>query len=305
MALTKRSYVHQAFDDGYICVFPTEVVARSYLLDYALNGKKQAILCSQAISYDTFRAQFLPHHTHKRPANNLVRQLFIHQFLEAGNRLQYFLNSEYPEADARFSSYLAGVLPSLSLALDAGLLAHLERPMVQDILLLYQSYVQFLDDHELFEPRYEQFSEPPDLDRSKKYCILFCDTIAEAKELYEKLDKPSYIRLAPTPKTESWIALEVFPNHMQEIHTTLRRIRSLLENGVPTYAIGIGCASAAIMVPSLSQQAKLYGIPLSVREGKSPLSYSSGRFFSLLKDVYDDLFSLESLKSLLLDLAIP
>ena len=305
MSLTKRSYVHQAFDEGYICVFPTEVVARSYLLDYALNSKKQAILCSRAISYDTFRAQFLPRHTHKHPANNLVRQLFIHQFLEAGNTLQYFLNPEYPEADVRFSTYLARLLPSLSLTLDAGLLSQLERPMVQDILLLYQSYVQFLDDHELFEPRYEQFLEPFDLDRSKKYCILFCDTIAEANELYVTLGKPSYIRLAPTPTTESWTALEVFPNHMQEIHTTLRRIRSLLENGVPAYAIGIGCASADIMIPLLSQQAKLYNIPLSVREGKSPLSYSSGRFFSLLKGVYDDQFSLESLKSLLLDLAIP
>ena len=305
MVSAKRLYVHQAFDEGYICVFPTEVAARAYLVDYALHSEKQAILSSKAISYDIFRAQFLPHHNEKRPANTLIRELFIHQFLEAGNRLHYFLNPEYPESDTRFSSYLAKILPSLSLCLDTELLSQLDTSMVEDLFLLYQSYMQFLDEHMLFEPRYEQCSQPSDWDDSKRYCILFSDTIADAEQLYNKLGRPQYLKLIPTPITESWTALEVFPNHLQEIHTTLRRIRALLEEGVPTYAIGIGLSANEVMNPILLQEAKLYDIPLTIREGKSALHYSSGRFFSLLKNVYDEQFSLESLKSLFLDLAIP
>ncbi|MCK9348925.1 MAG: hypothetical protein M0P41_08310, partial [Sphaerochaeta sp.] len=58
LSQTKRSYVHEAFDQGLICVFPTEVAARSYLVDYALHGKNHAILAERAISYDTFRGYF-------------------------------------------------------------------------------------------------------------------------------------------------------------------------------------------------------------------------------------------------------
>jgi hypothetical protein len=59
------------------------------------------------------------------------------------------------------------------------------------------------------------------------------------------------------------------------------------------------------MLPSLEQEAWLYDIPLVIRQGKSPLLYPSGRFFSRLKEVYEESFSLESMKALLLDIGFP
>lgn len=302
---TKRSYVHQAFEQGYVCVFPTEVAARSYLLDYALHSKKGAILKERAISFDTFRSYFLSRHETLRPSNELIRRLFIHQLLGEGASLTCLLNPAYPEANTRFATYLARLLPSLSAACDEQILSELDPELAHDLVLLYQRYAQFLATHQLFEPRYEAVHELPASEVGKQYCILFCDTISEATTLYEQLGRPSYLTLSPSPEPSDPATLTVHANHIQEIRSVIRSVHALLEQGVRAHSIIIGCASMDTLLGTLSEEARRYDVPLSVREGKSALSYPSGRFLSLLQEVYDQQFSLESLKSLLLDPSIP
>ncbi len=308
MEQTKRTYVHTALEEGYICVFPTEVAARSFLVDYALHGKHKAILAEQAISFDVFRAQFLPRHAEEQPANALIRQLFARTLLDTPHGLSYFINPSFPEANSRFSKYLSSLLPQLGQALDEEVLALMSRPMQQDVKILYQQYNSFLSSHKLFEPGYEQpslqFAE--DEVFSKKYCILFPDLIAGLDTFLESLGSPPWITCRTTPiSLGNSVQLEVFDNHVEEIRTTLRRIRHLLDERVPTRDILIGCATPTTMLPSLEQEAWLYDIPLVLRQGKSPLLYPSGRFFSRLKEVYEERFSLESMKSLLLDIGFP
>ncbi len=304
MTQTKRNYVFKAFDEGLICVFPTEVTARSYLTDYALHGEKHAILSSQAISYDTFRQYFLPTHEELLPSSNLVRQVFIHQLMEKGMSLTYFLNPSFPEMNSRAQGYLANLLPSLSIACESELLNQLDAGMQHDIVLLFQKYTEFLAEHKMFEPRYEVPSQPVDWDQSKHYCILFSDTIPDASVLYTLLGNPDYVQLRETP-TDDGVPLEVFSSHIEEVKTTMRRIRQLLDQGVQTHQIVIGTGAQSVMMPALREEASLYGIPLSIREGKSALEYSSGRFLSLLQALYTEQFSLETMKSLLLDPSIP
>ena len=308
MEQTKRTYVHTAFEAGYICVFPTEVAARSYLVDYALHGDHKAILAEQAISFDVFRAQFLPKHAQEEPSNTLMRQLFARTLLEKAHGLSYFINPSFPEANSRFSKYLASLLPQLGEALDEEVLALMSDPMQRDVKILYQEYASFLSDHQLFEPGYElpslQFADEEVF--AKKYCILFPELVAGVGSLVESLGSPSWITLKPTPVSiANSVKLEVFDNHVEEIRTTLRRIRHLLDEGVPTRDILIGCATPATMLPALEQEAWMYDIPLVLRQGKSPLLYPSGRFFSRLKEVYEERFSLEGMKALLLDIGFP
>lgn len=308
MEQTKRTYVHTALEEGYICVFPTEVAARGFLVDYTLHGKHKAILAEQAISYDVFRAQFLPKHAEEQPANTLIRQLFARTLLEKDHGLSYFINPAFPEANSRFSKYLASLLPQLGQALDEEVLSLMSPEMQRDVKILYQEYASFLASHQLFEPGYElpslQFAHEQVF--SKKYCILFPNLIAGLSSLVESLGSPSWITLRPMPFTAgTTVSLEVFGNHVEEIRTTLRRIRHLLDEGVPTRDILIGCANPTTMLPTLEQEAWMYDIPLVIRQGKSPLLYPSGRFFSHLKDVYDERFSLESMKALLLDIGFP
>ncbi|NBK26698.1 MAG: hypothetical protein EOM68_32400, partial [Spirochaetia bacterium] len=246
MEQTKRTYVHTAFDELYICVFPTEVAARSFLADYALHGKRKAILAEQAISFDTFRAQFLPKHAQEQPANTLTRQLFARTLLEKDHGLSYFINPRFPEANSRFSKYIASLLPQLGDALDEEVLALMGAEMQSDVKILYREYASFLALHQLFEPGYEvsslQFADVQVF--SQKYCILFPELIAGVDALVESLGNPPWITLkASPPLLGNSAKLEVFDNHVEEIRTTMRRIRHLLDEGVPTRDILIGCAN--------------------------------------------------------------
>ncbi|MFA6680615.1 MAG: PD-(D/E)XK nuclease family protein [Sphaerochaeta sp.] len=308
MRETKRTYVHTAFDEGYICVFPTEVAARSYLVDYALHGRDKAILGERAISFDLFRSQYLPKHAGEQPANTLIRQLFARTLLEKDHGLSYFINPAYPEANSRFGKYLASLLPQLGEALDEEILALMSPEMQKDVKILYQEYASFLASHQLFEPGYErpslEFAE--EQAGTKRYCILFPSLIPGLDNLIGSLGYPSWITLKPFPNSLSGpVQLELFENHIEEVRTTLRRIRHLLDGGVATRDILIGCANPTSMLPALEQEAWLYDIPLVLRQGKSPLLYPSGRFFSRLKGVYEESFSLESMKALLLDIGFP
>ncbi len=127
-------------------MFPTEVAARSYLLDYALHSKKGAILKERAISFDTFRSYFLTRHETLRPSNELIRRLFIHQMIGEGASLSSLLNPAFPEANNRFASYLARLLPLLSAACDEQILNTLDASLAQ-YLVSYQRYYQFLANH--------------------------------------------------------------------------------------------------------------------------------------------------------------
>jgi CRISPR/Cas system-associated exonuclease Cas4 (RecB family) len=308
MEQIKRTYVYKAFDEGYVCVFPNEVAARFYLVDYALHSPKKAILQERAISFDTFKSMFLPHHEEEEPSNAIVRELFVSRLLGDNPYLSYFINQDFPEANPRFARYVASLLPMLKDAMQEDSLSLMPFAMQEDVKRLYQDYVQFLKSHGFFEPNFEKpsLSYAPDSIIGKKFCILFSDTIFEAPALYGNLGSPSWIQLSQTPAPQDGSEkLEVFGNFMQELHTTLRRIKKLLDEGVPARDIVIGCASPSTMLPSLEQEAWLYDVPLAISEGKSPLLYPSGRFLSRLKAVYDETFSLESMKSLLLDTGFP
>ncbi len=303
--MDKRAYVFSAFETGAVCIFPTEVAARSALVDYALHSGRGAILRERAISFDTFRARFLAQPAELRSTNTLIRQLFVHRLIEEGPSLSRLINPRYPQSYRRLERTIAALLGSLELVVgDEELLDRLDGALRGDLLLLYGEYRRFMAQHDLYEPRYERAHLPPAWDEDARYIILYSDTIAASERLVEELGRPSNIELWQTSAI-ALAPLVVYPNHIQEIRSTLRAIRGLLEGGVESHAITIGCASADTLLTTLGEEAAHYDIPLSVREGTSPLSHPGGRFLLCLNEVYDDSFSLESLKSLLLDPSVP
>ena len=303
--MDKRAYVFSAFETGAVCIFPTEVAARSALVDYALHSERAAILRDRAISFDTFRARFMAQPPEKKSSNTLIRQLFVHRLIEEGPPLSRLINPRYPQSYRRLERTIAALLGSLELVVgDEELLARLDGALQGDLVLLYREYRRFLSQYDLYEPRYERAHLPAIWDEDVRYIILYSDTIAASERLVEELGRPANIELWATPEVPL-TPLVVYPNHIQEIRSTLRAIRGLLEEGVATHAITIGCACPDTLLPPLSEEAAHYDIPLSIREGASPLAYPGGRFLLCLSEVYDDSFSLESLKSLLLDPSVP
>ncbi|MFA5699500.1 MAG: PD-(D/E)XK nuclease family protein [Sphaerochaeta sp.] len=287
-----------------VCVFPTEVARRSHLIDFALKSEEGVIARDAAISYDTFRAYFLPHYPDKVPSNTVIRTIFATEFVEEGNDLSSFYNPAYPESKAQVALTIAALLPALPQVITKDSGSFLPENLFRQFHTIYASYTEFLTEHALFEPSYEAVTIPHDWDHTQEYRILYSDTIGEAEELYKALGSPSWLTLIPTPSVKE-PSIEVYANHLQEIRSTLRSIRRLLEGGVKTAEIMICLANSDELLATLEDEARFYGIPLVSYQGKSVLDYPAGRFFSLLRETYSDHFSLMSLKNLLLEPAVP
>jgi membrane protease YdiL (CAAX protease family) len=303
--MTKREYVHQAFDRGMVCIFPTEAAARAAAIDYVLYSERGALLSERAISFDTFRSLFLPRRKTHRPSNTLIRHLFVQSLIDQEIPLPSLINPAYPEASRRMIRPIARLLPTLlQIVSDSQLFDTLNQRRRDDIHLLYSLYLAFLDERELYEPEWELPVLPAQWDGSTTYCILYSDTIDRAQLLYEQLGSPPSIILSPTPSTVV-TRLVVYPNHIQEIRAMIREIYRLLQEGMESSQIVIGCTAATVLVPVVEEEARRWGIPLSVREGRNPLQYPGGKFFTHLQRIYEERCSLESLKSLLLDPSIP
>ncbi|NLZ76826.1 MAG: hypothetical protein GX911_02530, partial [Spirochaetales bacterium] len=289
---------------GAVCVFPSEAARRSHLIEHALKSEDGVVAGDSALSFDTFRASFLPTRPDRIPTTPLIRFIFAYEFIEDGNPISSFYNPKFPESKQQVLGVIASMLPSLGEVLTSEVKAHMPGALFLQLQTVHAAYREFLDRNGLFEPRYDPVAVPSGWDTDREVRILYSDLVPEAAVLHEELGGPEWLKLIPTPRTDA-PTIDVYANHLQEIRSTLRRIRDLLEQGVATHEIMICLANGDELLATLEDEAFFYGIPLSVRQGRSPLEYPAGRFFTLLDEVHGDHFSLRSLKNLLLEPAIP
>jgi len=314
MAQERRQEIHRLLETpGTICVFPSETIARFWIADYAKNGTRGAILLRKAISYDTFRALFLPHHE-RIPVNKIIRQIFSLTLLEssASEPLSWFVSPEHPEARNRFASSIATLLPQLDALnvlreMHSETYGRLPAAMQNDILLIDREYRGFLSQSNLFEPQFEH----PSLDNYVpnknvfRYCVCFPEVLDDWEDFIRDLGYPDWITGVSFAVDQEMVPLEVFENELVELRTQLRRIEKLLEIGIDCADIVITVASSDSLRPYLLHEASIRDIPLQFVEGVSPLDYPAGRFLTRLREVSEHDFSLASMKELLLDPSYP
>jgi len=297
MMTVKQAYVFSHLESGEICVFPSEVSARYWLQQYVYMHDT-AIRADRAMSWDTFSDLFLQSHALLQKADAMTRLLFVEQFSEH-HEFPYF-HTENAVSAPRIKQYLSTILPQLKAVCLSPAFLHLPKELRQDYQLLYAGYSQFLSKQGLYEPSYQGPAVP---DERKTYRILFSDCQFGCADLLRKLDYPQWLQAIPSPKEE--VRVIKYENHIQEIRETLRTVRHLLDEGVDAQDIIIATASPDMMLPVLSDLSRLYDVPLSIRNGTKPSETSAGRFFQRLRDVYSYQFSLDTMKTLLLDQSIP
>ena len=113
----KEDYVFEQMESGDVCVFPSEVASRGWLISYA--RKRKAIFADKAISYDAFCKLFI-NPGNRIKATSMIRYQFLFDAIATKKlSLPYFIPR--PErATPRLISYLASLLPQLKLFHDQG-----------------------------------------------------------------------------------------------------------------------------------------------------------------------------------------
>lgn len=292
----KEDYVFSQMESGDICVFPSEVSARGWLISYA--RKRGAVFAEQAISYDDFCKRFLNPGS-KTKASRMIRYLFLSDAVEShAVSLPYFIPTPQ-QGTPRLIRYLSTLLPQLKLFHDQGRVGD---AMSADYETLYQAYRQFLASHDVYEPSYETPTVPKD---HGVFRVLFPEAQLGFSRLYAQLGKPGWIKPCPFPGPEKKPVLYSYANHVAEVRGTLRRIHKLLSDGVPARDILISSARPEIMIPALEADAQRYGVPLVTRMGANPLVFPAGRFFQMVLNCYQNQMAYGDVEALLLDPGLP
>lgn len=298
----KQRYVFDELESGDVCVFPSEVSARSWLLSYAAQSGRGAIFSDRAISYDTFQGLFLPLQEGERLATPLTRLLFVQQAVSQGLGLDYFFSSVPEESKTRIARYLSTILPQLKDVVMSKAFSHLDGRLQRDYQALYHAYGAFLSEHKIIEPTYGDPVVPKEHGR---YRVLFSNAQLGFSRLYGRLGKPDWVKPVPTEEPGKKPDLLRYGNHVEEIRDTMRKIRSLLDDGVPARDIVLSVARERVMFPRLATEADRYDVPLVIHGSTSPLSYPAGRFFRQLQELYQEEFDYQNMESFLLEPGIP
>ncbi len=283
-------------DNGKVLVFPTEESARAFSVSYVLSRKK-GMLASSVLAFDTFSKLFYPDSASEAAeADKLLFSAYVASVL--CDDLKYFASDEYPELRSGLKSAVRAMLESLS---EADRLPLRSRDALHDILLISSRYRDFLKASSLSD---RSFTEPDVHETDSEYVVVMPSAFPKERRLLKALEPLSSVMALDAPSQE-FPPLSVYTTEKEEIRALFLSIRKLLDEDVPFSDIIITVSDPERLLPYLSQEAFLHDIPIRLVTGSSPLESSSGKFFSLLKNIYESSYSLDSLKAFFLDPSMP
>ncbi|MFQ3621644.1 MAG: PD-(D/E)XK nuclease family protein, partial [Spirochaetales bacterium] len=304
------------WEEPVTLVLPSEVAAR-YMRLYLLEStsSRSALREDRVISWDTFKELAIGSSLDRKSANRVFRTLFVKQLLKEHIHrpfLQYFLRTSVPAlageayAYASFEPLFLQVLPYLPKLVqtlhkhNVYFLEQELKSLLQDLEEIQNRYVSFLEQYSLFEPTYEHLALSDSFIRRIRPVLLFPELLLDVEEYRNVVSPIQQIRL-PAPDFSIWPTLWEYPNSFQELRALMLQLSKLLDKGVGEHEIAVSFPGLTEYEEQLMEQAKVFGVPLSIQQGKSVTDYPGARWIRQLAQIKEENFSLGSLKSFLLD----
>jgi hypothetical protein len=296
-----------AADNIVTFVFPSEVTARFWRYKVLDIAGLDAVRGDRIVSWDTFKERIFPGTDRRRPVNSIFRTVFTADLLRKNKkdpRLSYFVRPEYAETGEIFSRSIRRLLPGLKTLRDVmhtgG--AGIEPELFSDVLFLYQSYVEFLEVRGLFEPNFEG---PARIVIEKPAFLFFPETLEDYAELRPVLETTGLVHCVSRQGGPSSSRLFEYENSYQEIRGLMVRLASLLDSGADVNDILVTFPEIDTYADYFTEQARLQGVPVTIRQGRSVSAYPGGSLFEAISAAVSSGFHVEDLKRLLLDGAFP
>ncbi len=281
-------------------VFPTEIARRYWINRFVREEDEGVLRLDSTLAWDAFKGKFLPKQS-EIPANNLIRELFVLQFLrdEASCRpLKWFWYRDYPEERENLSSAIRLLIASLK---EIESLENLPVNYRHDVNLIKKHYSQFLEERGLYDPLFLSPSGENYSEEERRYRLFFPEVCRGWAEFAQMESFPSFLETVAVAEGEELPSIDLFPNELMEVRERLNTIKALVEGGVDYSEIVISVGDLVRVKPYLEHEAALRGLPITIVKGASPLHYGAGKFFSRLANLYTANFSPAAMRSLLLD----
>ena len=287
-------------DPRCVFVFPAEVSARFWLRRFF--SFSSTLDAERFISWDRFKETCFRYSAGSRAVTGAVRTLFTAAFLERNRQerlLQALIPTRYADGSPAFQRSLERILPTLN---RPGAFTSLSAAKAADLNLLYREYRAFLSREKLYEPGW---TRPAFTAGGRRYLIFFPQVIRDYG-LYTPLlaAEPAVKTIASPPRDTDTLLLS-FENSEEELRWLLLRIAALLDKGTDPEEIVVSAAGLEDLEELLRRGSLLYEVPLRIHGGRPLASQPEARFFTSLSDCVSSGFTLDSVKSLLLDHALP
>ena len=301
--MTFKERVFAAAQNNNTLVFPTQSSADSWAVEYARSNPGKPAFADAFISWDSFRDSCRSTPSDLKEAGYVHRLIFTSEFLKY-NALNALCPPSYPEAKALFADEIASALPEFrSVVENQGNAGNTAVDMLADIRKILAAYKTFLSENGLYE---KSFLEPDfRCPAAEGNTVLVFPRACNDSEIERALAAGiKTIEPEGTGDAGSEAVITVYRNTLDEIRSTLDRVRQLLEEGTPARDIKITICGTE-MLPWLGTEAYRRNIVLDVKIGKTLAEYPAGAMFRAIENVGNSQWSPESLKSLLLNPSFP
>lgn len=292
-------------------VFPTQICASMWADKTLEFSGKQCVALERFIAWDEFKGNSIrSQHQDKNSIPSTMRSVFAENLVLKNSRNPFLKNlivKEYSENATGFSSWIAQMLPSLSMwknSFDKKAIEPDEED--EDFLLIYQMYKKFLDDNNLFDPAWEM---PPFKSDGNKYFIFFPEILMDYSEYKNILESSGDIEIISIPEEAK---KQVVPdghfysntrNEIKDVVYYLWKIHN--EKNIPWNKIAVSVPDPDTYGPYLERDFSIYEIPYVFKNGKPLSSSGIGSLFSQIQSCCSENFSFDSVKQLLLNKELP
>ena len=310
---TEEIILQHLGEPNTIFVFPTGLSATAWaekMLDHVA-----AVAMERFIAWDSFKSEAIrSRHQNKASIPSLMRKIFASHLIQENARavaaaeeplFENLINPQFAQEAQSFTNWIAGLLPSLETWRKNHQAAGLELDAQdRDLQRLHQRYHEFLEEHDRFDPAWEQ---PPFHDDGNHYIIFYPEILTDFSEYQHILESSSHITLVKTRATSQNLPQCIFySNARQELRETALFIRNLVEEKGLSYSdIFVSVPDMEAMAPYLQREFQLYAIPAVFRSGKTLSAYGAGAIFGQIKSCLTSDFSFESLNNLLQNHHLP
>ena len=310
---TEEIILQHLGEPNTIFVFPTGLSATAWaekMLDHVA-----AVAMERFIAWDSFKSEAIrSRHQNKASIPSLMRKIFASHLIQENARavaaaeeplFENLINPQFAQEAQSFTNWIASLLPSLETWRKNHEAAALELDAQdRDLQKLHQRYQEFLEEHDRFDPAWEQ---PPFHDDGNHYIIFYPEILTDFSEYQHILESSSHITLVKTKTTSKNLPQCIFySNARQELRETALFIRNLVEEKGLSYSdIFVSVPDMEAMAPYLQREFQLYAIPAVFRSGKNLSAYGAGAIFGQIKSCLTSDFSFESLNNLLQNHHLP
>ena len=221
-------------------VFPSELVT-TYWMRKGLELGKKAVLSDRFLSWDKFKEKTFALNMSFTPVNKHIRTLFASSLLEEnkknGDLFKGIIRPEYSEGSNSFLSWITSVLTEVKSFRENSLLINipLSDGVRDDLDLLYNRYLNLLDDREIFEPSWVQAQIT---DIGKEYFLFFPDVIEDFVEFASDLEKSTVVHIINSD-SKPLTTIEHYRSSTIELKSLLSNVGSLMDKGASVQDIAI------------------------------------------------------------------